>query len=248
MTAFLWVSSMLGLLMAFFGFYASVKLDTPLGPTDVAVGCAMIFLAHLLRAIPRRAAAAALSLILPLFVLTGCAAKAPARFPADIEETVLWLPKPRNSTNLNLTLPATNPLRSLAEMAGRESADSRPTVMDALRDALLKELGQRGFKMSQPEQADKRLASFPYSTESAAGAARQAKLTGVLFLSDILRWNVDSRQFISAVVDFKLLRITDGAVLWETRYQRAVPTPSATNVGQASTDAVREIVRQIFES
>jgi ABC-type Mn2+/Zn2+ transport system permease subunit len=248
MISFLCLSSGLGVLMAFFGFYLSVRMDTPLGPTDVAVGCALIFLAHLTRIIPMRAAAAVPLLLWIVFAFPGCAAQAPARFPADIRETVLWLPKPRNSTNFNLTLPATNPLRSLAEMAGKDSADSRPTVMDVLRDALQKELAQKGFKMSQPEQADKRLASFPFVTESAAGVARQANLTGVLFLSDILRWNADAKQFISVVADFKLVRIADGVVLWQTRYQRAVPTPSATNVGQASSDAVKVIVRELFES
>ena len=32
--------------MAFFGFYSSVRLDLPLGPTDVALGCCLIFLAY----------------------------------------------------------------------------------------------------------------------------------------------------------------------------------------------------------
>jgi ABC-type Mn2+/Zn2+ transport system permease subunit len=248
MTAFLWASSALGLAMAFFGFYASVKMDTPLGPTDVAVGCAMIFIAHAVRlSVTKLGAPAALALTLSVgFILTGCAANAPMRFPADIKETVLWLPKPRNSTNLNLTLPATNPLRSLAEMAGKDSPDSRPTVMDVLRDALQKELAQRGFKMSQPEQADKRLASFPFATEAAVNNARQGKLSGLLFLADILRWSADSKQFISVVVDFKLVRIDDGEMLWQRRYQRAVPTPSATNLSQASTDAVKIIMHDLF--
>jgi ABC-type Mn2+/Zn2+ transport system permease subunit len=249
MTAFLWLSSLLGALMAFLGFYVSVQMDTPLGPTDVAVGCAMIFLAHLLRfsATKFGVATASLCVIVGL-MFAGCAAKTAAPFPADLKDATLWLPKPRNSTNLNLTLPATNPLRSLAEMAGKESAESRETVMDVLRESLQKELIQRGFKLSQPERSDKRLSSFPFGTEQAVSAARQGKLSGLLFLTDILRWNADAKQFVSAVVDFKLIRIADGAVLWENRYQRAVPTPSATNVGQASADAVKIIVRELFEA
>ena len=35
-------------------------------------------------------------------------------------------------------------------------------------------------------------------------------------------------------------------VLWERRIQRAVPTPSATNLGQAYTDSVKEVVRDLF--
>jgi hypothetical protein len=234
--------------MAFFGFYLSVRMDTPLGPTDVAVGCAMVFLAHLGRAVTVRAFAPAVALVWIALIFAGCAANAPRPFPAGIQESPLWLPKPRNSTNLNLTLPSTNPLRSLAEMAGKSSPEARDTVMDLLREALHKQLAQREFKISMPEQTDKRMATFSFSTDAAVGAARQAKLNGALFLADILRWNVETRQFVSAVVDFKLVRIADGAVLWETRYQRAVPTPSATNVGQASTDAVKEIMRQLFAS
>ena len=56
MSSFLWLSSVLGLAMAVFGFYSSVRLDLPLGPTDVALGCCLIFLAYALRRIsPRRA-------------------------------------------------------------------------------------------------------------------------------------------------------------------------------------------------
>jgi ABC-type Mn2+/Zn2+ transport system permease subunit len=249
MVSFLCLSSAFGVLMAFFGFYLSVRLDIPLGPTDVAVGCAMIFLAHLLRAIPVRAAAAASLVLWIAFTFSGCAVNArPDPFPLQMKEGPLWLPKPRNSTGLGLILPEANPLRSLAEMAGRISPDSRATVMDALREELGKELARRGFKQSHPEQTDQRLASFPFATEAAIANARQGKLSGLLFLTDILRWNVDSKQFISVVANFKLVRIADGAVLWERRYQRAVPTPSATNVGQASTDAAKIIVQQILGS
>jgi len=48
------------------------------------------------------------------------------------------------------------------------------------------------------------------------------------------------------LVDFKLIEVDDGTVLWERRVQRAIPTPSATNLGQASADAVRAIVRELF--
>ncbi|MGH7767332.1 MAG: metal ABC transporter permease [Candidatus Binatia bacterium] len=248
MVSFLCLSSLLGVLMSVAGFYLSVRLDVPLGPMDVAVGCAMVFLAHLGRAVTVRAFAPAVALVWIALTFAGCAANAPRPFPNDIKESPLWLPKPSNSTNLNLTLPSNNPLRSLAEMAGKSSPETRETVMDLLRESLQKQLAERGFGISLPERTDKRLASFSFSTDAAVSAARQAKLTGALFLADILRWNVDSKQFVSVVADFKLVRIADGAVLWETRYQRAVPTPSATNVGQASGDAVREIIRELFKS
>jgi ABC-type Mn2+/Zn2+ transport system permease subunit len=246
MTAFLWLASVLGLLMAFLGFYLSVKLDTPLGPTDVAVGCAMLFIANLARALPLRTAAAAMVIIIASLFASCALVQAPAAFPAPVSAP-LWLARPSNDTNLNLALPENNPLRSLGEMAGKIPNESRQTVMDLLRDELQSELKRRGFQVSRPDQADKRLANFPFAAESAAGNARQGKLSGLLLLTDILRWNVDSRQFIGVIADFKLIRIADGAMLWQRRYQRAVPTPSATNLGQASSDAVKIIVRAIFE-
>jgi hypothetical protein len=70
----------------------------------------------------------------------------------------------------------------------------------------------------------------------------------VVFLSDIQRWSAESKQFIAVVADFKLVRIADGATLWQRHYQRAVPTPSATNLSQASSDAAKVVVRELFES
>lgn len=246
MTAFLWLASLLGLFMAFFGFYLSVKLDTPLGPTDVAVGCAMLFIANLARALPLRSAAAAMMALIAA-LSAGCASvQAPAAFPAP-GGVPLWLARPINDTNLNLALPENNPLRSLAEMAGKLPNQSRQTVMDLLRDELQSELKQRGFQVSRPDEADKRLINFPFAAETAAGNAREGKLSGVLLLTDILRWNVESKKFIGVIADFKLIRIADGATLWQRRYQRAVPTPSATNLAQASSDAVKMIVRDIFK-
>src|ERR1043166_4242544 len=46
MSGFLLTSSLLGLVMAFLGFYGAVRFDLPVGPTDVAVGCCLIFLAY----------------------------------------------------------------------------------------------------------------------------------------------------------------------------------------------------------
>jgi hypothetical protein len=42
------------------------------------------------------------------------------------------------------------------------------------------------------------------------------------------------------------MRLEDGAVLWEKRVQTAVPTPSATDLGQAYMDAVRTVVGELF--
>jgi hypothetical protein len=78
--------------------------------------------------------------------------------------------------------------------------------------------------------------------------ARDGGLSGVAFVSEIWRWEGESQKFVRALVDFKLVRIDDGTVVWQRRIQRAVPTPSATNLGQASTDAVKAIVHDLFMS
>jgi hypothetical protein len=118
--------------------------------------------------------------------------------------------------------------------------------MDLLRDDLRRELEQRGFRITLPEQTDARFPAFPADTGNAVRLAREGKLSGLIFVGEISRWEADSRQFVRVVADFKLIRTDDGAVLWERRIQRAVPTPSATNLGQAYTDSVKEVVRDLF--
>jgi ABC-type Mn2+/Zn2+ transport system permease subunit len=46
MSSFFMLSSILGLATALGGFYLSVRLDLPLGPTDVALGCVLIFFTY----------------------------------------------------------------------------------------------------------------------------------------------------------------------------------------------------------
>jgi hypothetical protein len=237
--------------MALFGFYSSVRLDLPLGPTDVALGCCLIFLAYGLRRIlPKRALAL---IVLTSFTLWsyGCGTTTPA---APLPEAkalsyeTLWLAKVKNNTGLSLLLPATNPLRSLAEMAGKISSDYRQSVMDLLREDLRRELEQKGFRITLPEQTDPRFPAFPADAGNAVRLAREGKLSGLLFVSEISRWDVDSRQFVRVFADFKIVRTADGTVVWERRIQRAVPTPSATNLGQSYEDSVKEVVRQLFNS
>jgi ABC-type Mn2+/Zn2+ transport system permease subunit len=251
MTSFLWLSSALGVAMAFCGFYSSVRLDLPLGPTDVALGCCLIFLAYTLRRVlPKQALAL---IFLSSFALWnyGCGTTTPAT-PLPEAKTLnnetLWLAKVKNSTGSTLLLPATNPLRSLAEMAGKVSSDYRQSVMDLLRDDLRRELEQRGYRVTLPEETDARFPPFPVEPGNAVRLAREGKLSGLIFVSEISRWEADSRQFVRVVADFKLLRTDNGAVLWQRRIQRAVPTPSATNLGQAYTDSVKEVVHDLFSS
>ena len=249
MSAFLCLSSALGLVMALCGFYGSVRLDLPLGPTDVALGCCLIFLAHGLR---RISPARALTLIMVATVALcgyGCGATTPgAPLPEakTLSNETLWLTKVKNNSGSSLLLPATNPLRSLAEMAGKVSSDYRQSVMDLLRDDLRRELEQKGFRVTLPENTDARFPAFPAEPDHAVRLARDGKLSGLIFVSEISRWEADSRQFVRVFVDFKLIRTDNGAVLWERRIQRAVPTPSATNLGQAYADSVKEVVRELF--
>jgi hypothetical protein len=249
MSSFLALSSVLGLVMAFFGFYSSVRLDLPLGPTDVTLGCCLIFLAYALRRISPQRSLALIILSLIALWSPGCGSNiAPVPVPEakTLGEKTVWLARVKNSTALTLLLPATNPLRSLAEMAGKVSSDYRQSVMDLLRESLKTELEQRGFRISLPEEKDARFAAFPADTGTAVRVAREGKLSGFAFVGEIRRWEVEAQKFVRVFVDFKLIRIDDGAVLWERRIQRAVPTPSATNLGQASADAVRDIVRELF--
>ncbi|HEX7233332.1 MAG TPA: metal ABC transporter permease [Candidatus Binatia bacterium] len=249
MSGFLLLSSVLGLLMAFVGFYGSVRLDLPLGPTDVAIGCCLIFLAYGLSRISVRHRMAFMLIALTVFSAGACGtATTTSRIPdvRVLNAQPLWLAKVKNSTALPLLLPASNPLRSLAEMAGKLSSDYRSSVMDVLREDLRTEFEQRGFKVALPEEVDARFTGFASNPDAAARLAREGKLSGALFVSEIWRWEGETQKFVRALVDFKLIQIDDGTVLWQRRVQRAIPTPSATNLGQASADAVRAIVRELF--
>jgi ABC-type Mn2+/Zn2+ transport system permease subunit len=248
MSSFLTVSSVLGLVMAFLGFYSSVRLDLPLGPTDVALGCCLIFLAYGWRRITARTFAVLILACLAISV-TACSTRIPAQ-PIPEAKAVnaeeVWLAKVKNSTALPLLLPSNNPLRSLAEMVGKVSSDYRQNVMDLLRENLKTELAQKGYQISLPEEQDVRFVAFPTDASAAARMAREGKLSGAVFASEIWRWEIEAQKFVRVLVDFKLIRLDDGAVLWERRVQGAIPTPSATNAGQASNDAVKIIVRDLF--
>ena len=249
MSSYLVLSSMLGLVMAFFGFYSSVRLDLPLGPTDVTLGCMLIFLAYGLRRVSPRTFAS-LTFICVVITVSACSTQTPGPSIPDakaIRTDQIWLAKVKNSTALPLLLPSNNPLRSLAEMAGKISPeDYRQSVMDLLRQNLQSELGKKGFQISLTEEKDARLPPLPSDSAGAARIARDGKLSGVVFISEIFRWEGETQKYVRAVVDFKMIRIDDGAVLWQKRVQNTVPTPSATNLGQASTDAASKIVRDLF--
>jgi hypothetical protein len=122
MAAFLWLSSLLGLFMAVFGFYFSIRFDLPLGPTDVAFGCGLVFIAYVLRGALKIGAPICLLCAL-LVAAWGCSPQVSLPFPEArvLKESPVWIAKVKNSTDLDLRLPGANPLRSLAEMAGKIS-------------------------------------------------------------------------------------------------------------------------------
>jgi hypothetical protein len=209
----------------------------------------MIFLAYGLSRVVNKFRAVLLVLLCAGFTLSACSAKnsaVPIPEAKAVQAEPLWLARVRNSTALPLLLPSNNPLRSLAEMVGKVSSDYRQNVMNLLRENLKTELAQKGFQISLPEEQDVRFVAFPTDANAAVRTAREGKLSGALFASEIWRWEIESQKFVRVLVDFKLIRLNDGAVLWERRVQGAIPTPSATNAGQASNDAVKAIVRDLF--
>ena len=249
MSSFLLLASVFGLLMAFLGFYSSVRLDLPLGPTDVAVGCCLIFFAYGVSRMSGKTRAAFLALAISAFSVSACGTRTtslPVPEAKAVHSQQLWLAKVKNSSPSTLLLPGTNPLRSLAEMAGKASPDYRETVMDLLRENLKRRLAQKGFQIALPEEKDARFVAFSTDTNAAVRVAREGNLSGAVFASEIRRWEVESQKFVRVLVDFKLIRIGDGTVLWQRRIQGAVPTPSATNLNQASMDAAAKIVRELF--
>lgn len=250
MSSFLSLSSLIGLFIAIFGFYLSVRLDLPLGPTDVAFGCAVIFMVYAIQLIVRKSRGLAGLLAALLVVGFGCSPqKAPA--PLDLQafgQNTVWLAPVRNSTGTDLRLPGTNPLRSLGEIAGKIAPDYRPTVMDLLRGSMKRELEQRKIAVSFPEERDARLQSFPFEAGSAATNARAANLSGWLLLSDIRRWNTDGRAPLSTRVEMRLVRIDNGAISWDKQFQKVVPIVGAARLDEASADAVKEILREMFGS
>jgi hypothetical protein len=251
--SFLILSSLLGLGTAILGFYLSVALDLPLGPTDVALGCTLLFLSHALsRVRARRTATVAALCFASACVSAGCGQPQGVAVPISsvqgLSESPVWLAKVRNSTQSELRLPGTNPLQSLAEMAGKMSSGYRLTVMDLLRDGLRSELERRKIKIAFPEAHDARMEAFSPQPESAARTARDGKLSGLLLVTDIQRWDADGRQLLATRVDFKLLRISDGSLVWEKNVRRVISTVGAGHMGQASSDAVKEIMGELFDS
>ena len=118
--------------------------------------------------------------------------------------------------------------------------------MDLLRDALRREAETRKLQTRYPEEYDARLKTLPAGAEAAAQVARDAKMIGALLLSEIRRWESEPAGLLRLWVDFKLVRIADGAVEWQRRMQKVVPINRSGNPAEAHQDAVRQVARELF--
>jgi ABC-type Mn2+/Zn2+ transport system permease subunit len=124
--SFFALSSLIGVFNAISGFYLSILLDLPLGPTDVALSCLVLFVSHALnRARAGRTATVAILCLVSACVTASCTSSQPAAVSLSsvqgLSESMVWIAKVRNSTSSELRLPGSNPLRSLGEMAGKVS-------------------------------------------------------------------------------------------------------------------------------
>ena len=186
--------------------------------------------------------------LISMLVVLGCAAGAPQK-PLAVQALggkSVWIPSVRNSTDSDLRLPGANPLRSLGEMAGKVSPDYRPTVMDLLRASVKREIEQRKAQARFPEEHDARFAVLPFGNEAAARIAREGGLDGALLLSEIRRWEADAAGLLRLWVEFKLVRIADGALLWERRVQKVFPGGRSGNPAEMHNDAAREVAKELF--
>jgi hypothetical protein len=119
--------------------------------------------------------------------------------------------------------------------------------MDLLREELKTKLEGRAVKIAFPERSDSRLGAFPFDAAGAAGAARKANLSGFLLLTDIRRWDSDPHAPLRSRVEFRLVRIDDGTIAWQHRVQK-ITSSTGGPIDQLSAEAVKEIVRQSFDS
>jgi hypothetical protein len=118
--------------------------------------------------------------------------------------------------------------------------------MDLLRGGLRRELERRKIAVALPEERDARLRSLPADAQDAAAAAREGQLSGWLLLSDIRRWHTDGRSPLRAWVVMRLVRIDSGEVRWESEVQKISPLVGSGRLDEASNDAVKAILREVF--
>lgn len=261
MAPYFLISVLLGILTALVGFVLAYRLDLPLGPTDVALGCGAVLLTHVLAWLkPRLRRAAMLSLLILGTAgmgacslhslersLTGTPSTAPFPTTASIRSSPLWLAPVKNSTGKSLLLPSTNPIDSVREMTGKRSPAERDSVMTLLRASMNLQLSKRDISVSEPESLDERLSRFPGAMENVVQTARRAGMSGNVLVTDIKRWS-PTKQFVSVLIDLRLIDVRAGRIIWEERIQGAIATPSAVSLRDGYVDAVERIVEDMFPS
>jgi ABC-type Mn2+/Zn2+ transport system permease subunit len=93
---FFMLSSLIGLFAAIFGFYLSIVLDLPLGPTDVALACALLFLSHTLKRLFSRHTAAYGTVSIVCLCLSACSSSHRPAVPLEslqaLSGATVWLP------------------------------------------------------------------------------------------------------------------------------------------------------------
>ena len=252
------VSAAIGVITALAGFLLSYRLDLPLGPTDVALGCSVVLLTHGLAWLKPRANKLTVLCVLAAGLAsgTGCSLESIERslvkrtsepFPVTVAilNTTMWLAPVKNSTGKRLLLPSTNPVDSVKEMIGKRSPAERDSVMHLLRASMNLELTKRDIAVSQPEKLDKRLVRFPGVVQNAVQTARQAGMSGNVLITELKRWTT-TKKFINVMVDVQLIDIRAGAVIWAKRIQGPIPTPSAVTLRDGYVDAVKGVIKELF--
>ena len=103
--------------------------------------------------------------------------------------------------------------------------------MDLLRDNLQTNSSKKAFKFLFPRIKMRAFRRFPPTAQERLALAREGKLSGMVFVSEIWRWEGETQKFVRALVDFKLVRIDDGAI--------AVGTARATRHSYSERDESR---------
>ena len=138
----------------------------------------------------------------------------------------VWIPSVRNSTDSDLRFPGANPLRSLGEMAGKVSPDYRPdSDGSAARIRAARNPAAQGT-VRFPEERDGRLQSCRSATKRRARNRAQGGLAAAFLLSEIRRWHTDAAVCSRLWVEFKLVRIEDGAVSGSGRSSKQCRSPA----------------------
>jgi len=250
------VSGLLGISTALGGFLVSYRMDLPLGPTDVALGCGLVVLTHALAWIRSTKLPVLGLIVVGLLGGMGCSWTSVenqlTRTPSDpfpvsaaVRNTPLWLAPIKNSTGRSLLLPSTNPVDSVREMIGKRSSGERDSVMQLLRASMKLQLTKSDIPVSEPKSVDERLSRFPGTVKNAVQTARQAGMSGNVLITDIKRWT-PTKNFVSVLIDFELIDIEAGKAIWGKRIQGAIPTPSAVSLRDGYVDAVKGVVKELF--